>query len=187
MLLSDHLILRALDAETIKIYPLDSHDLDRVQPASIDIRLGFDIVDFIRSAEPLPPIDPAKPDGHYNVHELNDGDEFQIQPGQFILASTLERVQLAESLAARIEGKGTLTRLGLIVHSTAGFVDPGFKGQLTLAITNINYRPIILRPRMLIAQLSFTLIQPPDRPYGAVGLKSHYQNQVGATPAEPLG
>ena len=105
-----------------------------------------------------------------------------IHPGEFVLGRTLEWVELPDDIVARIEGKSSLGRLGLIVHATAGFVDPGFKGTLTLEITNLTRVPIKLYPGLLIAQLSFMALDAPaERPYGSAELGSHYQGQVAAT------
>jgi dCTP deaminase len=111
-----------------------------------------------------------------------DGEVFVIHPGEFVLGRTLEWVELPDDVVARIEGKSSIGRLGLIVHATAGFVDPGFKGTLTLEITNLTRVPIKLSPNLLIAQLSFmTLDAPAERPYGSEELGSHYQGQLAAT------
>jgi dCTP deaminase len=113
---------------------------------------------------------------------IEPGDPFAIHPGEFALGRTLERVELPDDVVARIEGKSSLGRLGLIVHATAGFVDPGFRGTLTLEITNLTRVPIKLYAGLLIAQLSFmTLDAPAERPYGSEALGSHYQGQVAAT------
>jgi dCTP deaminase len=125
--------------------------------------------------------------------EIADDESFVIHPGEFVLGRTLEHVELPDDLVSRIEGKSSVGRLGLIVHATAGFVDPGFKGTLTLEITNLTRVPIILWPGKPIAQLSFmTLDRPAERPYGHPDLGSHYQSQVDATesryeggPAQP--
>lgn len=183
MLLADHLIKAAIGRGDIKVTP---YDVNLIQPASLEMRLDDQIVTFDNDTS-MDPIDPTRPVGRYAVTEVpRDDAGFLIEPGQFILACTMERIQLGPNIAARIEGKSTLARHGLVIHSTAGFVDPGFKGQLTLEMTNLNKRPIILRPGMRIAQLSFTHIQAADRPYGSPGLGSHYQNQAGPMPAEPL-
>jgi dCTP deaminase len=117
-----------------------------------------------------------------NLTEEVTGEMFVIHPGEFVLGVTAEYVELPDDIVARIEGKSSLGRLGLIVHATAGFVDPGFKGTLTLEITNLTRVPIKLYPGILIAQLSFmTLDAPAERPYGSEALGSHYQGQTAAT------
>ena len=113
---------------------------------------------------------------------VDEGAPFVIHPGEFVLGVTEERVAIPDDIVARIEGKSSIGRLGLIVHATAGFVDPGFKGTLTLEITNLTRVPIKLYPGLLIAQLSFmTLDAPAERPYGSEALGSHYQGQLAAT------
>jgi dCTP deaminase len=113
---------------------------------------------------------------------VGEGDPFAIHPGEFVLGRTLERVKIPEDVVARIEGKSSLGRLGLIVHATAGFVDPGFEGTLTLEITNLTRVPIMLYAGLLIAQLSFMALDAPaEQPYGSAELGSHYQGQTAAT------
>jgi len=113
---------------------------------------------------------------------IEEDEPFVIHPGEFCLGRTLEHVTLPDDIVARIEGKSSLGRLGLIVHATAGFCDPGWRGTLTLELNNLTRVPIKLWPRLLIAQLSFmTLDQAAERPYGHEALGSHYQGQVAAT------
>ena len=113
---------------------------------------------------------------------VGEDDSFVIHPGEFCLGRTLEWVELPHDIVARIEGKSSLGRLGLIVHATAGFCDPGWKGTLTLELNNLTRVPIVLAPGLKIAQLSFmTLDRPALRPYGSSGLGSHYQGQRAAT------
>jgi dCTP deaminase len=113
---------------------------------------------------------------------IGEGDPFAIHPGEFVLGRTLEQVRIPDDVVARIEGKSSLGRLGLIVHATAGFVDPGFEGTLTLEITNLTRVPIKLYAGLLIAQLSFmALDRAAEHPYGSAALGSHYQGQVAAT------
>lgn len=152
-----------------------------VQPASVDLRLGpsFRVFHNHRVAS----IDLADPPS--NLTEQVDIDEdtpFVIHPGEFVLGRTLERVRMPDDIVSRIEGKSSLGRLGLIVHATAGFVDPGFEGTLTLEITNLTRVPIKLWSGKPIAQLSFmTLDAPAQRPYGHPDLGSHYHGQIDAT------
>jgi dCTP deaminase len=152
-----------------------------VQPASVDLRLGesFRVFHNFR----VPAIDLADPPTNLTEHiVVQEGEPFVIHPGEFCLGRTQEWVELPDDLVARIEGKSSLGRLGLIVHATAGFVDPGWKGTLTLEITNLTRVPIILWPGKPIAQLSFmTLDRPAERPYGHPELGSHYHGQVDAT------
>jgi dCTP deaminase len=176
--LSDGTIRRLVDEGRIRIDPWDP---GMVQPASVDLRLGdsFRVFHNFR----VPAIDLAEPPTNLTEHVVvDDGDPFVIHPGEFCLGRTQEWVELPDDLVARIEGKSSLGRLGLIVHATAGFVDPGWKGTLTLEITNLTRVPIILWPGKPIAQLSFmTLDRPAERPYGHPDLGSHYHGQVDAT------
>ena len=176
--LSDGTIRRLVEAGRIKIEPWDP---SMVQPASVDLNLGpsFRVFHNFR----VPAIDLADPPTNLTEHvELADGESFVIHPGEFVLGRTEEFVEIPDDIVARIEGKSSLGRLGLIVHATAGFVDPGFRGTLTLEITNLTRVPIILWPGKPIAQLSFmTLDAPAERPYGHPDLGSHYHGQVEAT------
>jgi dCTP deaminase len=173
--LSDGTIRRLVDEGRIVIEPWDP---ELVQPASVDLRLGgsFRVFHNHRTSA----IDLREPPT--NLTEEIQAEMFVIHPGEFVLGRTLERVELPDDIVARIEGKSSLGRLGLIVHATAGFVDPGFKGTLTLEITNLTRVPIKLYPELPIAQLSFmTLDAPAERPYGSAELGSHYQGQLAAT------
>ncbi|MCW3014615.1 MAG: dCTP deaminase [Solirubrobacterales bacterium] len=176
--LSDGTIRRLVQEGRIKIEPWDP---GMVQPASVDLNLGpsFRVFHNFR----VPAIDLADPPTNLTEHvTLGDGESFVIHPGEFVLGRTEEFVEIPDDIVARIEGKSSLGRLGLIVHATAGFVDPGFKGTLTLEITNLTRVPIILWPGKPIAQLSFmTLDAPAERPYGHPDLGSHYHGQVEAT------
>jgi dCTP deaminase len=176
--LSDGTILRLVGEGRIRIDPWEP---GMVQPASVDLRLGntFRVFHNHRAAA----IDLAQPPTDLTEQiAITDDEPFVVHPGEFCLGRTLEWVELPDDVVARIEGKSSLGRLGLIVHATAGFVDPGFHGTLTLEITNFNSVPIVLRPGLPIAQLSFmTLDQPAQRPYGHAELGSHYHGQVDAT------
>ncbi len=176
--LSDGTIRRLVADGRIVIDPWDD---GMVQPASVDLRLGnsFRVFHNHRAAA----IDLADPPtGLTELIEIGDDEPFVIHPGEFCLGQTLEWVELPDDVVARIEGKSSLGRLGLIVHATAGFVDPGWKGTLTLEVTNLTRIPIKLWAKRPIAQLSFmTLDAPAERPYGHPGLGSHYHGQVEAT------
>jgi dCTP deaminase len=176
--LSDGTIRRLVAEGRVLVEPFDD---TMVQPASIDLRLGTSFRVFHNHR--ITAIDLADPPRNLTEHVEVDHDEsFVIHPGEFVLGRTQERVELPDDIVARIEGKSSLGRLGLIVHATAGFVDPGFKGTLTLEITNLTRVPIILWPGKPIAQLSFmALDQPAERPYGHPDLGSHYHGQVEAT------
>jgi dCTP deaminase len=176
--LSDGTIRGLVASGRVRVEPWDE---TVVQPASIDVRLGssFRVFHNFRTAA----IDLSDPPT--NLTELVDvgaDGSFVIHPGEFVLGATVEHVELPDDVVARIEGKSSLGRLGLIVHATAGFVDPGFRGSLTLEITNLTRVPIVLWPGRPVAQLSFMAIDAPARrPYGHPDLGSHYQGQGAAT------
>jgi dCTP deaminase len=176
--LSDGTIRRLIADGRVRVEPFDD---TMVQPASIDLRLGSSFRVFHNHR--ITAIDLADPPKNITeLVEIEGDDSFVIHPGEFVLGRTQEHVELPNDVVARIEGKSSLGRLGLIVHATAGFVDPGFKGTLTLEITNLTRVPIILWPGKPIAQLSFmALDQPAERPYGHPDLGSHYHGQVDAT------
>jgi dCTP deaminase len=176
--LSDGTIRRLVEDGRIKIDPWDE---SLVQPASVDLRLGdsFRVFHNHRTSS----IDLRDPPQNLTEEVRVTGDEpFVIHPGEFALGRTLEWVELPDDIVARIEGKSSLGRLGLIVHATAGFCDPGWKGTLTLELANLTRVPIRLYHGLAIAQLSFMALDAPaERPYGHEELGSHYQGQVGAT------
>jgi len=176
--LSDATIRAMVDAQKIKMEPWDPAN---VQPASVDLRLGdsFRVFHNHRATS----IDLSSPPANLTEEVVVlEGEPFVIHPGEFALGRTLEYIELPDDIVARIEGKSSIGRLGLIVHATAGFCDPGFKGTLTLELNNLTRVPILLRPGLPIAQLSFmTLDRPAERPYGSPGLGSHYQGQRAAT------
>ncbi|MBO0769261.1 MAG: dCTP deaminase [Solirubrobacterales bacterium] len=173
--LSDASIRELVGASRIK---LDPWDPDNVQPASVDVRLGNSFRVFHNHR--VTSIDLANPPA--NLTEEVTADRFVIHPGEFCLGRTLETLSLPDDIVARVEGKSSLGRLGLIVHATAGFCDPGFEGTLTLEFNNLTRVPITLAVGLPIAQLSFMrLDQPAQRPYGSPGLGSHYQGQTAAT------
>jgi dCTP deaminase len=176
--LSDGTIRRLVDEGRIVIEPWDEA---LVQPASVDIRLGDSFRVFHNHR--VTAIDLREPPRHLTEEVVvPEGVPFAIHPGEFVLGRTLEHVVIPDDVVARIEGKSSLGRLGLIVHATAGFVDPGFQGTLTLEITNLTRVPIQLYAGLPIAQLSFmALDRPAERPYGSEELGSHYQGQVAAT------
>jgi len=176
--LSDGTIRRLIAEGHVLIDPWDEA---MVQPASVDLRLGTSFRVFHNHR--ITAIDLADPPRNLTeLVEVQDDESFVIHPGEFVLGRTQEHVELPDDIVARIEGKSSLGRLGLIVHATAGFVDPGFKGTLTLEITNLTRVPIILWPGKPIAQLSFmALDRPAERPYGHPDLGSHYHGQTEAT------
>ena len=178
MLLSDRDIRAEIDAGRVV---LDPWDPTMVQPSSVDVRLDkfFRLFDNHK----YPVIDPAadQPD-LTRLIEVEPDEGFVLHPGEFVLGSTLETVSLADDLAARVEGKSSLGRLGLLTHATAGFVDPGFSGHVTLELSNVATLPIRLWPGMKIGQLCFfRLSSPAEHPYGSAAYGSHYQGQRGPT------
>lgn len=178
MLLSDTDIRAAISTGRLSLSP---YDPGMVQPASVDVRLDryFRVFENHRYAC----IDPAV-DQPVLTRLVNVGGEgpFVLHPGEFVLASTLERVTLGDDLAARLEGKSSLGRLGLITHATAGFIDPGFTGHVTLELSCVAALPIKLWPGMRIGQLCLLpLSSPAERPYGSAECGSRYQGQSGPT------
>jgi dCTP deaminase len=176
--LSDGTIVEMVQAGRIRVDPWDPK---LVQPASVDLRLGDSFRVFHNHLASA--IDLRRPPDNLTEEVIvPEGESFVIHPGEFCLGRTLEWVELPDDIVARIEGKSSLGRLGLIVHATAGFCDPGWKGTLTLELNNLTRIPIILHPGLPIAQLSFmTLDRPALRPYGSPDLGSHYQGQRAAT------
>ena len=178
MLLSDRDIKAEIDTERVRLEP---YDPGMIQPSSIDVRLDkfFRLFDNHK----YPVIDPAKDQPELTrLVEVDPDDGFVLHPGEFVLGSTLETVTLPDDLAARVEGKSSLGRLGLMTHATAGFVDPGFSGHVTLELSNVATLPIILWPGMKIGQLCFfRLSSPAENPYGSAKYGSHYQGQRGPT------
>ena len=179
MLLSDKDIRAEIAAERVV---LDPWDPQMVQPSSVDVRLDkfFRLFDNHK----YPYIDPAaeQPELTRLVEVGPEEDSFVLHPGEFVLGSTYEVVTLPDDLAARLEGKSSLGRLGLLTHSTAGFVDPGFSGHVTLELSNVATLPIKLWPGMKIGQLCFIrLSSPAQNPYGSAKYGSRYQGQRGPT------
>ena len=164
MTLSDRDIKKAVELGDININPFH---VEHVQPASLDVILGNRF--FFPSED--------------TTRELTNYD---VAPGEFLLASTVETITLGPSMAARFEGKSSWGRLGLLTHCTAGFIDPGFTGQITLELVNLSKEPVHLEAGMLIGQISFSRLSSScDHQYGSNGLGSHYQWQRGPTPASP--
>jgi dCTP deaminase len=181
VLLSDRDILAEIDAQRIRVEPYDEA---MIQPSSVDIRLDrfFRVFDNHK----YPHIDPAVEQSDLTREVEPDGDEpFILHPGEFVLGSTYEVCTLPDDIAARVEGKSSLGRLGLLTHATAGFVDPGFSGHVTLELANVATLPIKLYPGMKIGQLCFfRLTSPALHPYGSAKYGSRYQGQRGPTPSK---
>ena len=178
MVLSDHTIKEELEKGRIVIDPLDPAD---IQPASVDLRLDRKILVFSNSRRPHIDVRMGMDDLTETVR-IEDEIPFILHPGEFVLGSTLEHIELPDDLVARLEGKSSLGRIGLVIHSTAGFVDPGWKGHLTLELSNLARLPITLYYGMKIGQISYLrLTTPADRLYGSEGLGSKYQGQTEPT------
>ena len=180
MVLSDRTIRRLVDEGRIGIDPYDEALL---QPSSVDVRVDRFFRVFHNARYPF--IDVKEPQEELTeLVEIDDDRPFILHPGEFVLGSTLERVQLPDDLVARLEGKSSLGRLGLLIHSTAGFVDPGWDGHVTLELSNVANLPITIYPGMKIGQLSFVqLTEAAEHPYGSEGIGSKYQGQRGPTPS----
>ncbi|GAA3802301.1 MULTISPECIES: dCTP deaminase [Amycolatopsis] len=180
MLLSDRDLRKELEAGRLGIDPFDPAML---QPSSIDVRLDRFFRVFNNSQ--YTHIDPKlQQDELTSLVEKDGEDAFVLHPGEFVLASTFELVTLPDDLAGRLEGKSSLGRLGLLTHSTAGFIDPGFTGHITLELSNVANLPITLWPGMKIGQLClFRLTSPAENPYGSAAVGSRYQGQRGPTPS----
>ncbi len=180
MLLSDRDIKAEIAAGRVAVEP---YDPGMIQPSSIDVRLDrwFRVFENHK----YPHIDPSTEQPDLTRLLEPEGDEpFVLHPGEFVLGSTYEVVTLPDDVAGRLEGKSSLGRLGLLTHSTAGFIDPGFSGHVTLELSNVATLPIMLFPGMKIGQLClFRLSSPAENPYGSAVYGSRYQGQRGPTPS----
>jgi dCTP deaminase len=180
VILSDRSLKDAVASGRIVVDPYDER---LVQPSSVDLRVDrlfrvfrnhtAAVIDVKLDLENLT-----------ELVEVPDDGVFMLHPGEFVLGATLERLALPDDLVGRVEGKSSLGRLGLLIHSTAGFIDPGFDGHITLELSNVANLPITIYPGMKIGQVSFlTMSTPADRPYGSGALGSKYQGQRGPTPS----
>jgi dCTP deaminase len=180
MVLSDRTIRRLLDEGRIGI---DPYAEELLQPSSVDVRVDRLFRVFRNSRYPFIDVKQEMEDLTELV-EVDSDEAFILHPGEFVLGSTLERITLPDDLVARLEGKSSLGRLGLLIHSTAGFIDPGWDGHVTLELSNVANLPITIYYGMKIGQLSFVqLSEPAAHPYGTGGLGSKYQGQAGPTPS----
>src|SRR3990170_1027994 len=178
MILSDVDIRKEIEAGRIVIDPFDE---TCIQPSSIDVHVDTQFRVFANSRYPYIDVKTEMPD-LTEVVEVGGGEPFILHPGEFVLGSTLERVRLPDDLVARLEGKSSLGRLGLLIHSTAGYVDPGWDGYLTLELSNVANLPITIYPGMKIGQISFfRLTTAAEVPYGSERTRSKYQGQRGPT------
>lgn len=179
MILSDRDILARLKAGDLVVDPLDDPAV-QVQPASIDLRLGSEFLVFRNPHIPF--VDTRAPSvaEYTETLTIKEGGQFILHPGEFALGSTFERVRIPPDLVAKVEGRSSLGRLALIVHATAGFIDPGFEGHITLELSNLGRVPVALYPMMRISQIALhQMTSPADRPYGSAGRGSKYQGQRG--------
>ena len=181
MLLSDRDIKSEIDKGRVVLEP---YDVNMIQPSSVDVRLDrlFRTFENHKYAH----IDPAENQPELTREVAVEGDDpFILHPGEFVLGSTYEVITLPDDIAGRLEGKSSLGRLGLLTHSTAGFIDPGFSGHVTLELSNVATLPIKLWPGMKIGQLClFRLESPAEHPYGSAVYGSRYQGQRGPTPSK---
>ncbi len=180
-MLSDVDIKKALEEKSIEVSPLD---LSYIQPSSIDLRIGSEFRVF--ENHKYSHIDPkAEQDDLTTLVTATIEEPFVLHPGEFVLGTTFERVTLSNKVVARLEGKSSLGRIGLLIHSTAGFVDPGFAGYLTLELSNVANLPIKIYPEMKIGQISFYYLNSPsESEYGSETYGSKYQGQEGPTPSK---
>ncbi len=179
MILSDRDIRVAIETGRVTVTSLQPELFQHIHASSMDLRLGntFKLYEHSKFAV----LDPKKPEsfaGNMRTINVPNGEAFIVQPGEFVLGVTQETIKLADDLVARVEGRSSLGRLGIIVHSTAGFVDPGFEGTITLEISNLNRLPVALYPGMRVCQLAFEVMSSPaETPYNKKPF-SKYQNQV---------
>jgi dCTP deaminase len=172
--LADRDIRAEIEAGRVRIEPYDPADL---QPSSVDLHLDRSFRVFRNNRYPYIDVRAPQPD-LTELLSIADDEPFILHPGEFVLGQTLEWVELPDDLVSRLEGKSSLGRLGLLIHSTAGYVDPGWKGNLTLELSNVANLPIALYYGMRIGQISFfRMSSPVERPYGSEGLGSKYQGQ----------
>ena len=179
MILSDADIRRRLTDGDLVVEPLEDPEL-QIQPASIDLRLGREFLEFQRTNIPcIHPNSEQEVDEYVEETRVAEGDDFILHPGDFVLGTTKERVEIPPDLIAHVEGRSSLGRLAVVVHATAGLCDPGYEGQITLELSNLGSAPVALTPEMRISQLTFTELKTPaERPYGAER-GSKYQGQSG--------
>ena len=180
-MLSDNDINKALEDKLIEISPLD---ISYIQPSSVDLRVGEEFRVF--ENHKYSHIDPKSPQEDLTtLVEATIDEPFVLHPGEFVLGTTYEKVTLSNKIVARLEGKSSLGRIGLLIHSTAGFVDPGFSGYLTLELSNVANLPIKIYPEMKIGQISFYYLNSPSvSMYGDESYGSKYQGQEGPTPSK---
>jgi len=179
MILSDADILRRLEEGDLVVDPLDDPDL-QIQPASVDLRLGREFLEFQHANIPcIHPNSEQEVEEYVDETRVEEGGEYILHPGDFVLGTTVERVGIPDDLIAHVEGRSSLGRLAIVVHATAGLCDPGFSGKITLELSNLGTAPVALTPGMRISQLTFTELKTAaQRPYGEER-GSKYQGQSG--------
>lgn len=178
MFLSDRDIAARLDDGSLVIDPITDFE-QQIQPASVDIRLGNDFLEFQHVN--IPCIDPNETDEREFLTETHipDGEVFILHPGDFVLGTTHERVEIPPDLLAHVQGRSSFGRLGIVIHATAGIIDPGYRGEITLELSNLGNAPVALHPKTRIGQLLISsLSSPAERPYGTER-GSKYQDQKG--------
>jgi dCTP deaminase len=179
MILSDRDILDRLAGGDLAIEPLEDPEL-QVQPASVDLRLGREFLEFQRANIPcIHPTSEGELEEYVEETVVAEDGEFVLHPGDFVLGTTLERVEIPPDLIAHVQGRSSLGRLAVVIHATAGVIDPGYRGQITLELSNLGTAPVALTPGMRISQVIFTeLTSAAERPYGTER-GSKYQDQAG--------
>lgn len=180
MILSDRDIRAGLESGHIVITPLEDPEI-QIQPCSVDLRLGNRFVVFKHALKPF--IDPLVDDAteYTEAYEVPDGQAFILHPGEFVLGTTKERVEVPNDLVAKVDGRSSIGRLAILIHATAGFIDPGFRGVITLELSNVGKMPVALHANMRVCQISFEqMTGPAERPYGS-RKGSKYQDQSGPT------
>jgi dCTP deaminase len=179
MILSDADILRRLEDGDLVVEPLDDPDL-QIQPASVDLRLGRTFLEFQHANIPcIHPTSEREVDEYVEETVVDEDGEFILHPGDFVLGTTYERVEIPPDLIAHVQGRSSMGRLAIVIHATAGIIDPGYRGQITLELSNLGTAPVALTPDMRISQLIFTeLTSRAERPYGS-DRGSKYQDQSG--------
>ena len=179
MILSDADIRRRLTDGDLVVEPIDDPEL-QIQPASIDLRLGREFLEFQRTNIPcIHPNSEQEVDEYVEETYVEEGEEFILHPGDFVLGTTKERIEVPPDLLGTVQGRSSLGRLAVVIHATAGLCDPGFAGHITLELSNLGAAPVALAPDMRISQITFTeLSSPAERPYGSER-GSKYQDQQG--------
>ena len=180
-MLSDKDIKAALADGTIVVEPIEDVEM-QIQPASIDLRLGNDFRVFKHTQRGF--IDPLRDDmeEYTEVIHVPDGEPFMLHPGEFVLGSIKEYIRIPDNIVAQVDGRSSLGRLAILVHATAGFIDPGFEGNITLELSNVGKMPVAFYPNMRVCQISFSpLSSRSELPYGHPDRKSKYQGQRGPT------